>query len=345
MAVSAASETLTKKLKLNVSICRSFERLRERLNSRAREKAKLPTTQSPTHCSNMPERFLLSLKPAFCFPSAQRLGYKRQLGTSSSWTLFNSDGRLHVNPRFPQRSRHLIAPISMRTPKQGMGRTPGRSSGEEKSENSETGSPQKLDSATLKRRLLKILDSLINLKSQHGKVEQLILQLESLNVKPITDSFTEMALAGEWKLVFSSMRISTDGQIRFRKIGQLFDVERKTLQNSVVWSFPAADGKDEILACLSVTCDYKFVGPGRLEVGVPKHVVDVFQREDGKKINPPKDMKRVISTLQLALPIDFWDPSGLLDVSYIEPNFRLARTVGRRLAGVRSVFVRAGTEG
>lgn len=234
----------------------------------------------------------------------------------------------------------------MRTPKQGHGRSSDHS-GKKGSSGSHPGSehPRKRDAETAKVRLLKVLSSLINLDSQHGKVEQLILELESLNAKPVTDTFTEMALAGEWKLVFSSMRTKTDGSIRIRKIGQKIDPEKKKLINEVLWSFPSVDDTGNIDAYLWAECDYKFVAPGRLQVGTPSHSVKIVETEDGKKQTLPDDMQKVISTLRRALPIDFFEPQGLLDVSYIEPNFRLGRFVGKRLAGVRNVFVRHGTDG
>lgn len=252
-------------------------------------------------------------------------------------------GKLSLTPH------RLVMPVSMRTPNQGAGRSSNPNSGEDTVNRSGNGKaarrPRHIDPIATKFRLLKILNALINLDSQHGKVEQLILQLESINAKPITDTFTELALSGKWRLVFSSMRTQTDGNIRIRQIGQIFDTEKKTLTNQVLWSFPSADGNQEISAYLWVICEYKFVGAGRLEVSIMEHKVKILQGKDGAKSNLPEDMEALIMTLRRALPIDFFDPSGLLDVSYIEPNFRLARFVGKRLAGVRNVFVRVDTEG
>lgn len=246
--------------------------------------------------------------------------------------------------------RRRVISVSMRTPKQGAGRSSDPNSSEDtvdhQSENGKsTQSSKQVDPIATKHRLLKILNALINLDSQHGRVEELILQLEGLNSKPITDTFTEMALSGKWRLVFSSMRTQTDGSIRIRQIGQLFDTERKTLTNQVLWSFPSGDGAQELLAYLWVICEYKLVGPGRLKVSITEHKIKVLDGKDGRKVVVPEDMESVITNLRRALPMDFFDPSGLLDVSYIEPNFRIARFVGKRLAGVRNVFVRVDTEG
>lgn len=200
------------------------------------------------------------------------------------------------------------------------------------------------NSPSPKFRLLQTLATLINLDSQRGQVEALILQLEAFNAIPLTPVFTEMALSGHWRLLFSSTRARTDGTIRIRQIGQIFDTQNKTLTNQVLWSFPCADGSQQIMAYLWVVSEYQFLGAGRLRVHLREHKVKILQRQDGEKNKVPDNLQALITKLQLALPVEFFDPSGLLDVTYIEPDFRLARFMGKRLAGVRNVFVRPSTE-
>lgn len=206
--------------------------------------------------------------------------------------------------------------------------------------NQRASSPAPVDAANVQQRLLRILPSYINNESQTVKVEQLILQLESLKATPITDIFTELGLSGTWSLLFSSTRAMTSGRIRLREIGQRFDVENKLLVNTVLWSFPTPDGDDQVNAVLDVQCSYKFVGPGRLEVEVQEHKIRLLERADGKQNKVP-DLNVLVVELQRALPIEFFDPSGLIDVSYMTPDFRLARFVGKRLAGVRNIFTRS----
>lgn len=98
------------------------------------------------------------------------------------------------------------------------------------------------------------------------------------------------------------------------------------------------------MAYLWVISAYQFHSAGRLRVQLREHKVKILQRQDGEKNKMPGDLQALITKLQLALPIEFFDPSGLLDVTYIEPDFRLARFMGKRLAGVRNVFVRSAAE-
>lgn len=199
---------------------------------------------------------------------------------------------------------------------------------------------KQVDPGIAKEKLVRIITELINDDAQIQEVERLILQLEGLGMTPITEGFTEIGLAGNWKLLFSSTRTRPKSRIRIRKIGQTIDPEEKKLINKANWSFTAKDGIHLINANLSVNCSYKFVGPGRFDVAVEGHKVTILGSDDGEKYDLPEDLKALIGELQLALPIDFFDPSGLVDVSYMEPNFRLARFVGKRIAGVRNIFVR-----
>lgn len=196
-----------------------------------------------------------------------------------------------------------------------------------------------IDPTVTKKRLLRILTALINLDTQRNKVQQLILQLEKLKNTPATEVFTELALAGEWVLLFSSTRTGTDGNIRIREIGQIFDIENKTLTNRVVWNYTSPDGIYRVFANLVVICTYKFVGPGRIDVTIKEHKITLEEGE-GIENKAPKNMQPVVFELQRALPFEFFGPSGLIDVTYIEPDFRIARFMGKRIAGVRNIFIR-----
>lgn len=194
----------------------------------------------------------------------------------------------------------------------------------------------------VKQKLLRIIDIFINSESQLSVIERSILRLESLKATPITADFTEMVLAGEWRLCFSSLRTRANNSVRIRKISQRFDIDAKQLVNNVTWSFPAKKQNGYIDATLNVICSYVFVGPGRMQISLDKHKVTINnnQKTEGQELELPDDWQAVISELRLALPIEHFDPSGLLDISYIEPDFRISRFLGKRLAGVRNILTR-----
>ena len=82
--------------------------------------------------------------------------------------------------------------------------------------------PNNPQSHSAKDRLLKILPALINLPSQSAKVAALIGNVETDLQPPATSAFTELAISGSWRLLFSSglpVR-KNDSSMRLRSIKQ-----------------------------------------------------------------------------------------------------------------------------
>lgn len=197
-----------------------------------------------------------------------------------------------------------------------------------------------VDPITLKQKLLNALKTFTDGGSQRQDLEALIVSLESLKNVPATEAFTEVALAGEWKLLFSSINMRPGGNVRIREIGQVFDIKKRTLTNKALWSCTGADNVQQIRFLLYVTASYSFQSPGRLRVQLKNHTVVAQPQEDGSKNLMPEDLQDLIRQLQKALPIEFFDPSGVIDITYLEPQFRLAKHMGNNVAGVRNVFVK-----
>lgn len=197
-----------------------------------------------------------------------------------------------------------------------------------------------LSAAQAKDLLLDTIKTLINEQTHVETIQKSIVRLESFNVVPATLDFTELAIAGTWDLKFSSTRLRQSGSIRIRAIHQRFNTEEKLLINEVTWSFPAKNNLDNITATLAVNCSYKLLSASRMEVELKTHTIDVLDRPDGKPNQLPEDMQTIVDDLRKALPVEYFDPSGLSDITYIEPNFRIARFEGKRIAGARNIFTR-----
>ena len=162
---------------------------------------------------------------------------------------------------------------------------------------------------------------------------------------PATAQFTELGLHGApWKFVFSSMRTVPQGSVRLRHLEQRIGRTPNNigyLVNRVLWSFESAENDGATIhAELLVRCTFTFVGAVRMEVKLQAHEVRFLERKDGKKINIPSNMDTLVVELQRALPMEFFDPSGLIEVTFLEPQFRIVRFLGKRIAGVRNVFTR-----
>lgn len=97
----------------------------------------------------------------------------------------------------------------------------------------------------------------------------------------------------------------------------------------------------EIEATLRVSCTYKFIGAARMHVDLEGHAVEIDSRNEKAKKLPTEYLEPMVNQLQSALPTEIWDPSGLIDTTSVAPDFRIARFVGKRLAGVRNIFIPA----
>jgi len=74
-----------------------------------------------------------------------------------------------------------------------------------------------------------------------------------------------------------------------------------------------------------------------------RQVEDYLLEPDQKMPNDPSEL---VAQLQRALPREFFDPDGsLLDITYVDPEMRISRFMGRRYAGVRNILMRVKEDG
>lgn len=191
-----------------------------------------------------------------------------------------------------------------------------------------------------RRKLFELLSTFVNSDIQVGPIEKAVLKLESFKMIPATPEFAELALAGEWRLIFSSLGKISRTPYKLDRTVQRFEPQLKRMINQVDWEFPAKNEVDTVSARMLINCEYTLVGPSRLNIKLLDHKVKILPRDDGSSAELPDNMQAVIDDMRRSIPIEFFDPSGLCDISYIEPEYRVARFLGRRIAGVRDVFIR-----
>mmetsp|Transcript_12601 Transcript_12601/g.18246 ORF Transcript_12601/g.18246 Transcript_12601/m.18246 type:complete len:319 (-) Transcript_12601:325-1281(-) len=186
-----------------------------------------------------------------------------------------------------------------------------------------------------KSQLRRLLPYVINLDRQRLKVEKLIKFLEQQGTTPLTNDFTEMGLSGRWNLLYTTTTLGTPSTgLRLRKVEQEFDIEAKKIRNHVLWSFLDEDCHGQF----TIVINYQMVGSGRLYLKVEDYILK-------PKNKIPEDPVLLSENLQRALPREFFDPdNSWLDVTYIDPNFRIARYMGKRYAGVRNILDRVAVE-
>lgn len=196
-------------------------------------------------------------------------------------------------------------------------------------------------SASAERRNLdQLLSRFVYSDIQVGPIEKSILKLESFRMTPATPEFAELALAGEWRLTFSSLGKISKVPYKLDRTVQRFVPESKRMTNQIDWDFAAKNGVDMVSAQMTVNCEYTFISPSRLNIKLLEHKVNILPRKNGSSVELPSDMQAVIDGMRQTIPIEFFDPSGLCDISYIEPEYRITRFLGKRVAGIREVFIR-----
>lgn len=178
------------------------------------------------------------------------------------------------------------------------------------------------------------------------RVQQLLLALEaSPTARPATSAFAEFAIAGSWDVICSTSRTVSDGTIRIRRLVQTIDPSEKTIVNRCFWTYVSPDGDPDVDAILEISNRYSFADESsRLLVELVGHQLQIQSSDDSGKSSEegklPQDMKALITALQRSIPLEFFDPSGPVDISYVDPGLRIMCTTGERFFGLRSIFVR-----
>ena len=276
---------------------------------------------------------------------SENVGSKSTQGESKG-TSFNIKVQ-HQHPSGREWERHVLGPTIAAVVSRGMVPSPESDSDTTSKESNEKKQKQK-GNIKAKVALLRMLPYVINLSSQRARLETLIRSMESSpGARPLTEGFASLGLSGRWLLLFSSTTLGSpvSAGLRIRRIGQRIDPTRKMLINFAEWSLIGRP--DPCEAVLFVKCTYEFVSASRINVELKEHEIrareDVYRGENKaqqRKSVFPKDVNTMVQELQRSLPKEFFDPSGYIDISYLDTDFRLARYVGKKFAGVRNVYVR-----
>lgn len=184
-------------------------------------------------------------------------------------------------------------------------------------------------------------------EQEQSRIRELLRQLESTpSARPETAVFSEFALAGKWQLLFSSSPSKASPDVKVQAVYQTFDAENKKMTSSCAWTFIAATEEDNVDAILSIESSYSFPNESALvKFEVLSHQLSVVPRLNsaGEKLTAklPEDLQALVERLQGNIPIEIWDPSGLVDpATFMNPDFRVSCFLDDRIRGVRSVFKR-----
>lgn len=195
----------------------------------------------------------------------------------------------------------------------------------------------------LKNELLDLLPRMTGTNEEFRTVEQLVNELEDRYQPAQTLDFLNLAMQGEWQLLFSTNLSGTPNPqlFRMRELYQRIECRGRQgmLTNFCTWDLAeAADGAFDISGTFTVKNSYEINQGARMLVDLQDHVLDL-----AKGSSLPSDVPKLVGLLHRAMPKELFDASEhAVDTTYLDGNLRIVRLTGPRLEGVRDIFIRRG---
>ena len=190
--------------------------------------------------------------------------------------------------------------------------------------------------------LVDLLPRMTGQKDEFRQVEDYINALEDKYVPVQTLDFLNLAMGGDWQLLFSTNRLGIPNtKLRLRELVQRIDTKNLngTVTNVARWDLAEeVPGVFDCSGTFAVKCDYSINQGARMNVDLKDHVLELAR---GSKV--PADVEGLVGMLSGAMPSELFDPNELaMDTTYIDEKIRIVRLTGSRLEGVRNVFIRSG---
>lgn len=200
-----------------------------------------------------------------------------------------------------------------------------------------------LTTLQIKDKLLKLLPSMLGTNEDFALVEQYVNALEDAYVPVQTLDFFNLAMTGEWQLLFSTNISNSGPKPNFRLRELLQTVESNGLQGQVTnvatWDL-AHDGTTfDATGTFSVKCPYTINQGARMILELQDHVL-----EPSKGSAIPSDVPALVGMLHRNMPKELFDPNDhAMDTTYLDGDLRIVRMTGGKFEGVRDIFVRKGS--
>eukprot|EP00542_Grammatophora_oceanica_P009517 CAMPEP_0194031700 /NCGR_PEP_ID=MMETSP0009_2-20130614/4806_1 /TAXON_ID=210454 /ORGANISM="Grammatophora oceanica, Strain CCMP 410" /LENGTH=286 /DNA_ID=CAMNT_0038671923 /DNA_START=55 /DNA_END=915 /DNA_ORIENTATION=+ len=212
----------------------------------------------------------------------------------------------------------------------------------ERKEEEEEQDLSKLPMKTIKNMLVDLVPRMTGKKEEYRQVEAYVNALEEKYTTPQTLDFLNLAVRGDWQLLFSTtLRSGPRSNFRLRELVQKVRPSglNGTITNVAVWDF-AEDGTTfDASGTFSASCNYTISQGSRMVIDLEEHTIELAK---GSKL--PKDVPAVVGLLRRAMPSEIFDPSEhAMDTTYLDGDLKIARMTGSKYEGVRDIFIRQGS--
>jgi len=242
----------------------------------------------------------------------------------------------------PIRTSHFSIRTSLSLATQGFGAVKERPSTKQKTQAVEELSAENSSADEAKRALIDLIPRMTGQKEEYRAVESCINLLEEKYVQVQTLDFLNMAMVGEWQLLFSTNLLGRPSRkLRLRELVQRVEPNRfnGTLTNTAAWEYAEVDDTFDANGRFSAKCSYSINQGARMVVGLEDHEL---RPATGSKI--PSDIPQLFGLLHRAIPSEIFDPNNhAIDTTYLDADIRIVRYTGPVHEGVRNVFMRKGS--
>ncbi len=205
-----------------------------------------------------------------------------------------------------------------------------------------------MDTMEIKSHLLDLLPRMTGTPEEYNRVESYVNTLEDRYVPVQTLDFLNLAMSGEWQLLFST-NIGGPPRPNFRLRELYQKIESKgsngTIINEAAWDW-AQDHEGSSLATsfdahgtFSIKCSYSINQGARMVLDLNDHAISL-----SKGSTVPKDVEKLVALLYRAIPAELFDPSDhAMDTTYLDGDLRIVRMTGPKFEAVRGIFIRRGS--
>ena len=200
----------------------------------------------------------------------------------------------------------------------------------------------KLSSLKIKEDLLDLLPRMTGQDEEYRAVERYVNALEERYQPVQTLQFMNMAMQGDWQLLFSTNLAGTPNPFKFRLCKLVQTIECNKLEgimtNEARWDLAEdADGNFDARGTFKIKCSYEINQGARMIMKLEDHILQPAQ---GSKI--PRDVQGLVGLLHRAMPKELFDPSEhAVDTTYLDADLRIVRYTGPQFERTRDIFIRA----
>lgn len=200
-----------------------------------------------------------------------------------------------------------------------------------------------LSAEDAKRALVDLIPRMTGNDEEYRAVESYVNLLEEKYSPVQTIGFLNLAMAGEWQLLFSTNLMGRPNRkLRLRELVQRIDADgfSGSLTNVAQWDYAEDDdGEFDANGSFAAKCSYSINQGARMVVDLDDHEIRPAR---GSRI--PGDVPGLVGLLHRAIPKEMFDPNGhAMDTTYLDADIRIVRLTGPSHEGVRNIFMRKGS--